>query len=58
MHPFIEGYFKLVKRFIPSKPVPTSVGIDVGLNECKLVELKRVGKDFIPTEIKIIFSLK
>lgn len=41
MHPLLDQYFKIIKRFTPSKPEESAVGLDISAGECKLVELRR-----------------
>jgi len=48
MHPLLEKYFSLIKRFTPSKTTEegSSVGLDIGVSGCKLVELKKSGNAY------------
>ncbi|MBF0478672.1 MAG: type IV pilus assembly protein PilM [Candidatus Omnitrophica bacterium] len=39
MNKFLDTYFKTIKRFLPERSAETSVGIDIGTGECKLIEL-------------------
>lgn len=41
MNTLLNNYFGIIKKFLPDKPKGTSVGIDIGLNGCKLVEIKK-----------------
>lgn len=41
-----DKYFTLVKRFFPEQEAKSLVGIDVGLQTCKMVELKKKGPAF------------
>jgi type IV pilus assembly protein PilM len=41
MHPFLQQYFKLVKKLIPSSSDEPSVGLDIGTDTCKLVEIQK-----------------
>lgn len=41
MNGLLKNYFGLIRRFIPKKEEGTSVGIDIGVNSCKMVELTR-----------------
>ena len=43
---FFEQYLDFVKRFIPEPKVESSVGIDIGLSTCKMVEVKPKGHTF------------
>jgi type IV pilus assembly protein PilM len=47
---YITRYLNFVKKFIPTQPDSTFIGLDVGANECRLVELKRAGKNFEVTK--------
>ncbi len=46
MHPLLVSYFKFVKRFLPVSSETTSIGLDIGAGECKLVELRSVDGNF------------
>lgn len=46
MHALLENYFNFIRRFIPSKPEETSIGLDIGAGDCKLVEIKKTGDAF------------
>jgi len=39
MHPILRSYFNFIKKLVPSKPDQTIVGLDIGTNECRLVEI-------------------
>ncbi|MDP8265475.1 MAG: type IV pilus assembly protein PilM [Candidatus Aceula meridiana] len=39
MHRFLEQYFGIIKKFLPTQSEESSVGIDIGVSSCKLVEL-------------------
>ncbi|MBF0484679.1 MAG: type IV pilus assembly protein PilM [Candidatus Omnitrophica bacterium] len=41
MNKFLDSYFKTIKKFLPEKTSETSVGIDIGSGECKLIELQK-----------------
>ena len=43
MHPFLNNYFNIVKKLLPGPKQISSVGLDIGVSECKLVELSKVG---------------
>ncbi|MBF0385252.1 MAG: pilus assembly protein PilM [Candidatus Omnitrophica bacterium] len=43
MHKILKSYFGLIKKFIPDKPKGSSVGIDIGLNEVRAVEITKEG---------------
>ena len=42
----LTAYLNVIKRFILPKSDGTSVGIDIGAGDCKLVELKKDGDSF------------
>jgi len=46
MYPLLKKYFNTIKGFIPAKAESTSVGVDIGTGECKLVEIKKSGDGF------------
>jgi len=46
MNKYLDSYFNIIKRFIPKPPESSSIGIDIGLNECKMVEVKKEGNDY------------
>ena len=46
MRALLENYFNLIRRFIPSKSEETSIGLDIGAGDCKLVEVKKTGDAF------------
>ena len=46
MHPLLEKYFSLIKRFLPKSSAANAVGLDIGAGECKLVEIVRSGDQF------------
>jgi type IV pilus assembly protein PilM len=46
MHPLLKNYFDLIKKFIPESAPGTSVGIDIGSSECKLVEISFASGEF------------
>lgn len=43
---FLQAYFNLIRRFIPTKPEGTSVGLDIASKECKIVQVAKSGNDF------------
>jgi len=43
MKKFLEGYFSVVKRFVPEPVTKSTVGLDIGSDSCKLVEVKVKG---------------
>lgn len=46
MHRFLEKYFETIKKFIPEKTSDgASVGIDIGVSNCKLVEVVKSGSE-------------
>ena len=36
---FTERYFSIVKKFLPAKVVKPAVGLDIGVNSCRMVEV-------------------
>jgi type IV pilus assembly protein PilM len=42
----IEKYFAIVKSFIPQQEAKPLVGLDIGINSCKMVELKKKGSTY------------
>ena len=40
MKKIIDKYFSVVKKFIPEQEEKSLVGLDIGINSCKMVELK------------------
>jgi len=46
MKNYIVRYFNFIKKFIPSQPEATIVGLDIAQHECRLIELKRKAKDY------------
>ncbi len=41
-----EQYLSFVKKYIPEPKVQSSIGIDIGLSTCKMVEVKAKGSSF------------
>ncbi|MCA9406956.1 MAG: type IV pilus assembly protein PilM [Candidatus Omnitrophica bacterium] len=46
MKAFLNAYFGLIRKFLPKEKHGTSVGIDIGISECKLVEVKKTGDGY------------
>ncbi len=46
MNALLKNYFGLIRRFIPTKEEGSSVGIDIGVASCKMVELAREGDSY------------
>ncbi|MGE0269001.1 MAG: type IV pilus assembly protein PilM [Candidatus Omnitrophota bacterium] len=46
MNKLLQNYFKFIKRFIPKKKEGSSVGLDIGINSCKMVEVYREGDSY------------
>lgn len=46
MNSLLKNYFGLIRRFIPKKEEGSSVGIDIGVSSCKLVELTKENDAF------------
>src|SRR5262245_33150790 len=46
MPPFLERYFSFIRKFLPEKSEDSSVGLDIGNSECKLVEVKKSGSSY------------
>ena len=44
MNNLLQNYFKFIKRFIPKKKEGSSVGLDIGINSCKMVEIYKEGE--------------
>ncbi len=43
---FLNIYFSVIRQILPQKKESNAVGIDIGTNDCKLVELSRLGSGF------------
>ena len=43
---FFNQYFSFVKRYLPSKPEQSSIGLDIGSRSCKAVETVRLKNGF------------
>jgi len=41
MNKFLKDYFLAIKKLLPEKADSTSVGVDIGTQSCKLVELRK-----------------
>lgn len=46
MHPLLKKYFNTIKKFFPEEPDRHAVGLDIGVNECKLIEIVESGDSF------------
>lgn len=46
MKKFLQGYFSIVKRFVPEPVSKSTVGLDIGSDSCKLVEVKAKGSSY------------
>src|SRR5262245_25860798 len=46
MHPLIQKYLDLVKKFISVESDQSSFGLDIGVEDCKLVEIRKSQHDF------------
>lgn len=46
MHPILNQYFELIKKFLPTKKEGISIGLDIGAGECKLVEISKSDSTF------------
>lgn len=46
MSKILDGYFGLIRKFIPTKAEGSAVGLDIGLNSCKMIELVKNGDDY------------
>ena len=44
--PPLNNYFNFIKGFLPNNSSDSSVGLDIGNSECKLVELSKSSGDF------------
>lgn len=45
MKTFLNSYFNIIRKFIPQKPIPPAVGIDIRQKEIILVEISQVPED-------------
>lgn len=43
---FLNKYFNIVNRLIPASRQGSSIGIDIGINECRLVEITKSNQTF------------
>lgn len=46
MSNLLQNYFKFIKHFIPKKKEGSSVGLDIGMNTCKMIEIYREGESY------------
>ncbi len=46
MSKILQNYFKVIKRFIPKPKQGSSVGLDIGINSCKMVEICKEGNSY------------
>lgn len=46
MNQLLEKYFQIVKNIIPEKVQVTTVGIDIGVGSCKIIELVKSGETY------------
>ena len=46
MKDLLEKYFSLIKTFIPEKELPATVGIDIGAESCRVLELTQAKGTF------------
>lgn len=46
MNQLLEKYFQIVKNIIPEKDRSTTVGIDIGVESCKIIELAKNGETY------------
>src|SRR5262245_35953942 len=44
--PMLQNYLSLVKKFLPAKSQEPSVGLDIGSESIKLVELAKTGETY------------
>ncbi len=54
MSRLLDGYFGLIRKFIPTKKEGSAVGLDIGTNSCKLVELIAKGDGYQVLDWSII----
>lgn len=47
MSQLLDTYLSLIKKMIPQSVVEPSIGLDIGIDSCKLVELERQGNSFV-----------
>lgn len=43
MSEFLNRYFRTIKKLVPESKPQSQVGVDIGVNSCKMVELKSTG---------------
>ena len=41
MHTFIQNYLNFIKNFLPGESQTSTIGLDIGVEDCKLVELSK-----------------
>ncbi len=46
MHSLLENYFGLIRRFIPLQTEGSSVGLDIGNGDCKLIQIEKTADSF------------
>ncbi len=46
MQKFVDNYLAFIKKFVPKEEGLSSIGLDIGLNSCKLVEVIKKGASF------------
>ncbi|MCA9407876.1 MAG: type IV pilus assembly protein PilM [Candidatus Omnitrophica bacterium] len=54
MHPLLTSYFSFVRNLIYKQEEGCSVGIDLGTNECKLIELAKNGEDYLVVNAAVV----
>ena len=47
MSQLLDTYLSLIKKMIPRSVVEPSIGIDIGIDSCKLIELEKQGNSFV-----------
>lgn len=59
MHPLVDNYFKAIRKFIPSKPSKTAIGLDIGSSDCKMIEIQKGddGFELVHTAVEPIKNL-
>ncbi len=46
LNQWLKSYFRFVKRLFPDEKGVTKVGLDIGVNSCKFVELAQMGEKY------------
>ena len=46
MPPAFDNYFKFIRKMIPEKKLGTAIGLDIGTQECRMVEISSKGHSY------------